>query len=98
MWIDAAKDALRQGRVLDLIYDGASRSVEVHAVGYDDHGNPLMRCWQVSGGGAKGERAGWKLMRLDKGLDPHVGSNASGAPRPGYKRGDSAMARIVVEL
>lgn len=96
--INEAKDALRQARVLDLVYDGARRTVEVHAVGYDKDGHVLMRCWQVAGGSARGERAGWKLMRLDKGFDPHVGSGASAAPRRGYKRGDPAMTRIVVEL
>jgi YD repeat-containing protein len=72
MWIDTAKDALRQGRALELRYDGYSRFVEVHALGYNRDGHALMRCWQVSGGGVKSERVGWKLMRLDRGFDAYV--------------------------
>jgi hypothetical protein len=97
MWMDTAKDALRQGRVLELRYDGFSRFVEVHALGYDRDGHGLMRCWQVSGG-AKAERVGWKLMRVDRGFEAHVATDESLAPRPGYKRGDRDMDRIIIEL
>src|SRR5665213_3046917 len=78
MWIETAIDALRQGKVLELRYDGFSRFVEVHAVGYSRVGHALMRSWQVSGGSAKGERVGWKLMRLDRGFSAHVSPDASG--------------------
>jgi YD repeat-containing protein len=98
MWIDTAKDALRQGRALELRYDGYSRFVEVHALGYNRDGHALMRCWQVSGGGVKSERVGWKLMRLDRGFDAYVSTDPSLGPRLGYKRGDRNMHRIIVEL
>jgi hypothetical protein len=98
MLIDVAKDALRQGKILELRYDGFSRYVEVHALGYNRDGHVLMRCWQVGGGSTKRERVGWKLMRLDRGFSPCIGADASAAPRPGYKRGDRDMTRIVVEL
>jgi hypothetical protein len=97
MLIDTARDALRQGKVLELRQDGLSRFVEVHSLGYGREGHAIMRCWQVGGGG-KRERVGWKLMRLDEGATAHIGVDASAAPRPGYKRGDREMARIVVEL
>jgi hypothetical protein len=98
MLIDTAKDALRQGKVLELRLDGFSRFVEVHSLGYSREGHAIMRCWQVGGGSAKRERVGWKLMRLDEGATAHISADASIAPRPGYKRGDRDMARIVVEL
>jgi len=50
MWTQVACDALRSGQVLELRYDGYSRSVEVHAVGFTKEDNPVMRVWQVSGG------------------------------------------------
>lgn len=98
MWVDTAAQALRSGKVLELRYDGWSRCVEVHAVGYSREGNPLMRVWQVSGGSNSNEPRGWKLMRCDEAFTAHVSAEASQAPRPGYRRGDRAMSRIVSEL
>lgn len=98
MWIDTACEALRQKKVLELRYDGFSRCVEVHAVGYSKPGHPLMRAWQVSGGSSSGERTGWKLMRLDEAIGAHISEVPSRAPRRGYKRGDAAMGRIVCEI
>jgi hypothetical protein len=98
MWIETASEALRKGKVLELQYDGYSRCVEVHAVGYSKPGHPLMRAWQVSGGSTSGERTGWKLMRLDEARGARISEAASEAPRRGYKRGDAALARIIAEL
>lgn len=98
MWIETAAEALRRGRVLELRYDGYARSLEVHACGWTNEGHPVMRAWQVAGGSKSGERQGWKLMRLDEALGAIITDTASGAPRPGFKRGDKAMARIVCEV
>lgn len=98
MWVETACEALREGRLLELRYDGYSRCVEVHAVGYSSAGNAVMRAWQVSGGSVSGEKVGWKLMRLDEAQNAFLSSNVSEVPRPGYKRGDGAMTRIVCEL
>jgi hypothetical protein len=43
MWIDTACEALRAKKVLELRYDGFSRCVEVHAVGYSKPGHAIMR-------------------------------------------------------
>jgi hypothetical protein len=91
-------EALENGVCLELRYDGFSRLVEVHAVGYSAEGNGLMRVWQVRGGSASGERSGWKLMRLDEGYSGHITTEASFAPRRSYKQGDSAMARIISQI
>lgn len=98
MVIQSACDALQQGKVLELRYDGFSRCVEVHAVGRSKAGNLLMRAWQVSGGSTSGESVGWKLMRLDEALNAFVSSEPSLAPRPGYKSGDAAMTSIICQL
>lgn len=97
MWIQTACEALRQKKVLELQYDGFNRCLEVHAVGYSTAGHPIMRAWQVSGGSSSGERSGWKLMRLDEARTAVISSAPSHAPRPGYKRGDRAVERIVCE-
>lgn len=98
MWINTACDALRQGKCLELRYDGYSRVVEVHAAGYTRDDNPIMRVWQVRGGSVSGERTGWKLMRAEETFSAHIIDEPSQAPRRGYKRGDSAMARILCQI
>jgi len=93
-----ACEALRSGRCLEIHYDGYTRIVEVHAVGYSTEGHALMRVWQVRGGSASGERAGWKLLRLDETRGHVLTSESSAAPRHGYRSTDSAMTRIVCRL
>lgn len=98
MWTDIACEALGSGKVLELQYDGFSRCVEVHAVGFSKDGHAIMRVWQVCGGSASHEIVGWKLMRLDEARGAAVSNDDSLAPRPGYKSGDRHMARIVCEI
>lgn len=98
MWEQVACEALQKGCCLELQYDGYSRIVEVHAVGTTKDGNTVMRCWQVSGGSVSGERAGWKLFRLDEARGSLIAHVASQAPRTGYKRGDPAIAFIRCQI
>lgn len=97
MRVELACQALRERKCLELRYEGWSRTVEVHAVGYSKEGNPLMRVWQAQGGSNSGVK-GWKLLRLDEVMSGHICSENSNAPRQGYKRGDRAMDRIVCQL
>ena len=98
MWKPEACDALRQGKCLELRYDGFTRIVEVHSVGTSGDGHDLMRVWQVRGGSVSNERTGWKLFRLDETFSPHISAEKSYAPRNGYKRGDKAMQFIDCEI
>ncbi|MEE7494725.1 hypothetical protein [Methylobacterium oryzae] len=98
MHISTAADALGQARCLEVRYDGYARVVEVHACGYTREGHAVMRVWQVSGGGVSGERSGWKLLRLDEARALSILPERSRAPRNGYRRGDSAMARLVAQV
>jgi hypothetical protein len=98
MWKATPCDALRSGKLLEVIYDGYVRAVEVHAVGTTKDGNDVMRVWQVSGGSNSGERQGWKLLRLDEARGGAMLSGASQAPRRGYSRGDKAMASISCQI
>lgn len=94
----AACEALNKKLILQVRYDGYFRNVEVHAVGYTQDGNAVMRVWQVSGGSESGERTGWKLLRLDEASSFGLSEDSSSAPRKGYRRGDKAMSRIVCQL
>jgi hypothetical protein len=98
MMIAAACEALRAGRVLQLRYDGYTREVEVHAVGYSEAGNAIMRVWQLRGGSQSGDRTGWKLLRLDETAGYGITDEKSQAPRGGYRRQDRAMASISCQV
>jgi hypothetical protein len=98
MHAETACQALRAGKCLAVSYDGYSRVVEVHAVGYSEEGHALMRVWQVRGGSVSNEPVGWKLLRLDEVRGVSITSETSAAPRPGYRHNDRSMARIVCQL
>jgi hypothetical protein len=93
-----ACDALANGCLLEVRYDGYTRHVEVHACGITFEGNAVMRVWQVRGGSVSNEPVGWKLLRLDEALALAILDEKSAAPRFGYKRGDPVMARIVCQI
>jgi len=91
-------DAIREQLCLELSYDGYARVVEPHAYGVTKAGNAVVRVWQVRGGSAHNERAGWKLLRVDETRAIKLLDEKSQAPRPGYKHGDKAMQRIYCQV
>jgi hypothetical protein len=97
MWTQTACAALRSGHVLQLRYEGYTRDVEVHAVGFTKDDNAVMRVWQVAGGGSD-EPAGWKLLRLDEAAEAVVTTERSMAPRAGYNPADPVMKVITCQL
>jgi|SRR5882757_8973180 hypothetical protein len=98
MLVQTACEALRSGHVLELQYDGFSRCVEVHAVGFTKDDHPIMRVWQISGGRVSNEPIGWKLLRLDEAAGARVTNQRSFAPRPNYMAGDRVMKTISCQL
>jgi hypothetical protein len=98
MWTQTACAALRSGHVLQLRYDGYTRDVEVHAVGFTNDDDPVMRVWQVAGGAGSNEPVGWKLLRLDEFAGAVVTTERSMAPRDGYNPADPIMKVITCQL
>jgi hypothetical protein len=98
MSVQTACEALRSGHALELQYDGYSRLVEVHAVGFTADDNPIMRAWQISGGVDNKEAVGWKLLRVDEANGFLVTNQKSLAPRPDYQAGDKEMKVISCQL
>jgi hypothetical protein len=98
MSVQAACEALKRQRRLELRYDGYTRVVEVHAVGVSKDGNDIMRVWQVRGGSTGSESIGWKLLRVREASAMRILDESSEAPRDRYRRGDSAMAKIFCEI
>ncbi|SFM61105.1 hypothetical protein [Methylobacterium pseudosasicola] len=98
MWAANACTALRNGKCLELRYDGFSRVVEVHTVGISTAGHQIMSVWQVRGGSNSGERQGWKLMRLDEALGAVEIDEKSQAPRSGYKRNPKPFRSVICQI
>ncbi|WP_343794411.1 hypothetical protein [Brevundimonas kwangchunensis] len=98
MCIDIAHEALRSGRVLDLHFEALSQCVEVHAIGWDLHGQPTVLGWVVADSSIPKQRDGWKLIRLDRALSASVSGARSIAPRPGYASGAEALAEVLFKL
>lgn len=85
-------EAARSGLALDIIYDGKSKTVEVHAVG-PGH----ARVFQTAGESSR-PLPSWALLKLDKLTGATLTATPSEAPRLGYKKGDKQIAEILYEL
>ena len=94
MLVQTACEALRSGHVLELHYDGTSRQVEVHAVGFTANDDPVAHVWEL---GAEGV-AGWKMLPLKEASGAQITHRKSLAPRPGYEPGDRDMKVITCQL
>lgn len=91
--------AIRERRLLRLMYEGGYRTVEPHAYGNNDKsGHDLLRAYQVDGSSKSFQFVGWKLFRRDEVHSIELLDQRFSAPRPDYKRGDKAMSRIFAEL
>jgi hypothetical protein len=93
-----ACEALNAKQRIEFKYSGRDRVVEVHAAGYTRDESPIMLVWQVRGGSTGGDSSGWKLLRLDEIGSSKMLDEKSEAPRPGYRKGDPAIAKIVCEI
>jgi hypothetical protein len=93
MSVQTACDALRSGHVLELQYDGKSRLVEVHAVGFTADDMPVAHVWQLDGDGT-----GWQMLPLNAATGAVITQEKSLAPRPGYEAGDRALSVITCQL
>ena len=59
-------EAIRQRRVLSVLYDGCSRTVEPHVYGINSAGHEAVSCYQVGGGSSSGKAEGWKMLLISK--------------------------------
>jgi hypothetical protein len=91
--------AIREKRLLRLVYEGGYRTVEPHAYGHNAKtGSDLLRAYQISGSSRSFAFVGWKLFRQDEIRLVEVLNDRFASARPEYKRGDKSMDRIYVEL
>ena len=89
--------AIRALHVIKLNYPPGIRTVEPHALGYGSDGQILLRAYQTSGASSSGEHEHWKLFRIDRLISLATSDDQFSGPRDGYRRGDRAMKRGIVE-
>ena len=94
------RTAIHERRVLRLSYGSqiGFRRVEPHALGVGRDGQALLRAYQIGGPSARGGIPDWRLFRLDRIRNIHMLDQQFAGVRPGYRRGDSAMVRVLAQL
>jgi hypothetical protein len=90
-------NAIQNKERLSFCYSNIDRVVEPHAFGVSSKGNPVLRCFQVSGGHIHPGHE-WELCDVSKISNLAPTGDHFENPRPGYKRGDKGMTTIYAEL
>lgn len=83
--------AIRERRILRVLYPPGERLIEPYAIGFTQAGNIVVRCWQREGASASCGDEGMKLMRLDRFLGAEATTLHFFAPRPEFDPNDTAM-------
>jgi predicted DNA-binding transcriptional regulator YafY len=87
-------DAIRRQQVVEFTYEGRSRSVEPHAVGYNDSGALTLHGWELSGGRSPGFR-GFSVREI---RTLTVTRRQFDGPRPDYAPDALPLQKIVCQL
>ncbi len=87
--------AIGDRRIMLIDYEGQLRVIEPHTYGSDAMGRPLLRAYQPN---PRSPARGWQLFDLSRACRLIVTRLVFCQPRPGYSRGDGAMARIIAEI
>ena len=90
--------AIRQRKLLSLNYDGFSRIVEVHAVGYSTFGRELAYVWEVRSDRTHNADSPWALLSLSDATAATIVDAGSLAPRPGYQRCNNGIRWSMLEV
>jgi hypothetical protein len=91
-------EAIATKRLLHVVYDGYSRTVEPHTYGIDRNGQHALVAFQVAGGSHSGEYVGWKTFHESEMRNLAILENHFSVPRPEYRRNDGAFVSIIAQL
>jgi hypothetical protein len=92
------REAISRMKRIEFQYDGGRRVVEPHCLGVTTAGNAALRGYQISGFSVSGKVPDWHMFVLEKVSGLTILSESFHSARPGYRRGDRGMERIVAEL
>lgn len=89
--------AIREKRLIELQYNGHTRTVAPHVYGIDTTGDEMLSGYQTWGGSEGGESAGWKSFKVGNIANLKV-TTKKFAPRPEYRHGDRALVQIFCQI
>lgn len=92
------KNSIQNKQLLSFTYDGYHRVVEPYTYGIDKKGHPALRAYQIRGGSASGEYAGWKIFHVNEMRNQSTIPEHFTSARPEYNPNDSAFIRIYAQL
>ncbi len=92
------KAAILDMSVVEFYYDGLRRIVWPHALGVTSKGNVALRAYQVDGQSKSGKIPDWHLFTVDKILALSMVTESFDGPASGYRKGDSSLQVIIMEL
>jgi len=94
---DRMIEAMEGGNVVDFMYDGKYRVVEIHAVGQSTAGKLVARGLQIAGAASR-PLPQWTLFDVGKVELFEDRPQRSEAPREGYAMGDRQMSAVFAEI
>jgi hypothetical protein len=90
--------AIRERRILRVVYPPGERLIEPYAIGFTQAGHIVVRAWQREGVSASGGEEGLKLMRLDRFTLAEPTEIHFFGPRPAYQPDDPAMKGGIIAM
>ena len=90
--------AIRNRHVLSFFYDDALRTVEPQTYGISTAGHPVLRGYQIAGGGKSDQVIGLRLYELAKMEGLKDTNKRFPKARAQHKPKDSAMSKVIVSL
>jgi hypothetical protein len=89
--------AIRERRLIEVVYHDRARVIAPHTYGVDTTGDELLKGYQVSGDSLGGEVRGWKSLKVAQ-VSKLKLTALHFHPRPEYVHGDRALARILCQV
>ena len=90
--------AIKEKKLLELIYKKIRRTVEPHAYGITKTGYKKFTCYQVKGSHSTSKPHDWVYLDGSKISNLVLLEDSFAGARPGYKRDDPEMVTIYAQL
>ena len=96
--LDQIISAIRERKVISILYKGHERVVEPHLVGRKTSGNVALSAWQIRGFSESNSQPPWRNYLIKDIREVKVLDEDFNGPRPGYNPNDSTMIEIFAKL
>jgi hypothetical protein len=90
--------AIRDGTVLEFVYNDQPRIVEPQTYGISTAGLPILRGYQRGGGSSSGYTKGLRLFEVTKMSRVRLTDERFAEARPEHNPSDTAMSKVIISL